>query len=115
MIDSGSTFSYLISTEYRVFVQAFHSALDEALRRANRTFPAVKRLHVGIVESWNEELATRLLPTGFRRGFGAFPRVEDGIGRELRAGGGGSVLYVPGGGNRVLPRGVLRSVHSDRK
>ena len=55
MIDSGSTFSYLISNEYRVFVQAFHSALDEALRRANRTFPAVKRLHVGIVETWNPE------------------------------------------------------------
>ena len=53
MIDSGSTFSYLISAEYRVFVQAFHAALEESLHRAKRTIPAVTRLRVEIVETWN--------------------------------------------------------------
>lgn len=113
MIDSGSTFSYLISSEYRVFVQAFHSALGEALRRANRTFPAVKRLRVGMVESW--KVGTRLLPTGFRGGSVAVPRGENRAGRGLRAGSGREVLHVPGGGLGVLPGRVRGSVDGDRK
>lgn len=53
MIDSGSTFSYLVSAEFRVWVQAFHAALRDVELRWNRTFPAVKRPRVGAGREWN--------------------------------------------------------------
>ncbi|KAK8821570.1 hypothetical protein WA556_002019, partial [Blastocystis sp. ATCC 50177/Nand II] len=43
MIDSGTTFTYLISSEYRVFTQAFVEALRQSLNKAHATLPPVKR------------------------------------------------------------------------
>lgn len=47
MIDSGTTFTYLVSSEYRTFVQAFTTAFKEALVKAHKTIPSVKRFRVG--------------------------------------------------------------------
>ena len=49
MIDSGTTFTYLISSEYRVFTQAFVEALRQSLNKAHATLPPVKRFRVPVV------------------------------------------------------------------
>ena len=51
MIDSGTTFTYLISSEYRVFTQAFTEALRQSLHKAHATLPPVKRFRVLILST----------------------------------------------------------------
>lgn len=52
MIDSGTTFTYLISSEYRLLTQAFTEALKLSLQKAHVQFPPVKRFRVKILQTY---------------------------------------------------------------
>ena len=48
MIDSGSTFTYLISKEYSVFISAFTVQLKKNMAAANKSVQSVTRPRVGL-------------------------------------------------------------------
>lgn len=47
MMDSGTTYTYIISSEYRVLVSALKVALDNATKKNHVKFPMVTRTRVG--------------------------------------------------------------------
>lgn len=49
MIDSGSTFSYLTSGEYNVFVSAFREQLRRTMTKSGHLLQEVKRFRVNIM------------------------------------------------------------------
>lgn len=46
MMDSGTTYTYIISSEYRVLVSALKVALENAMKQNHVKFPAVTRSRV---------------------------------------------------------------------
>ena len=50
MIDSGSTFSYIISSEYNVLVSAFREQLKRMMIKTSHHLQEVKRLRVDMMK-----------------------------------------------------------------
>ena len=60
MIDSGSTFTYLTSSEYRVFVQAMVTSLAENMARFHVSFPKVTRFRVSVFHALHSRSTTAI-------------------------------------------------------
>lgn len=60
MIDSGSTFTYLTSSEYRVFVQAMVTSLAENMARFHVSFPKVTRFRVSAFHVFHHRNTTAI-------------------------------------------------------
>ena len=56
MIDSGSTFTYLTSKEYSVFVSAFTVQLKKNMAAANKPVQSVTRPRVSLLLSFNHSI-----------------------------------------------------------
>ena len=49
MVDSGTTYTYIISSEYKVLVSALRVGIANAMKEHNVVFVGVSRIRVGVI------------------------------------------------------------------
>ena len=47
MVDSGTTYTYIISSEYKVLVSAIKVGIANVMKKHNVFFPSVSKIRVG--------------------------------------------------------------------